>query len=432
MTKADARPRVFLCMPSLGECRVEAAASHYALPTRGKCEIIPGLSTSSLLCFGFNLNWATALNWQRAGMIDCFAMLHSDVQVLTHGWVDVLVAEMKRVGAAWLSAIVPIKDDTGLTSTAVESGNPWAPRKLSLEEIGRLPETFRAEDVPGNAGPLLVNTGCWIADLSHPAWRRTRTDGSLAFHFNIADRLMPKEDGELVAQVKPEDWQASRLAAELGAPVYATTKVELLHHGDRAWSNKPPRPEPLALAGHYFHEIAGWADADLLDVYRNAVNRVPEGGQIVEVGCWKGKSLSFLLVEARDSGKALKITGVDHFRGSVGQPEMLKHAEETDLEAECRANAKRAGYPFHLLRMSSVQAAKTFADGEIDFAFIDGSHDAASVSADIAAWLPRVKPLGRLAGHDYDEVGVFTAVKKLLPQARGQGRCWVYDVPKEG
>lgn len=178
---------------------------------------------------------------------------------------------------------------------------------------------------------------------------------------------------------------------------------------------------------HYFEEVAGWFDFP--DVYRKAVGHAPDGGTLVEVGCWKGKSLSFLLVEAANSGKDLRIVGVDHFRGSDNLPPLMIEAAYTDIEKQCRDNCLRSGYPFELLRYPSVDAATLFEDESCDFVFIDASHDFASVEADIAAWRRKVKAGGVLAGHDFDESGPALAVSMAIPTPKRIGRCWWYEMP---
>lgn len=423
MIQPDTRPRVFSVMPSRCSAHMLAAASHYCLPTRGAVEIIPGMSLSSLLTHGFNLTWATALNWHKAGIVDYFLMHHDDIEIRTHGWLDLMVSEIKRTGAAVLSVVQPIKDGSGSTSTAVDNGGYWAPRKLTLDEIGMMPETFCAKDTRWPDKALLINTGLMLIDLSRPEWWSKRNaDGSFYFHFNIADRII-EVDGEAKAQVAPEDWNFSRLCR--GLPVYATRKIECFHHGDYGFSNQPA-PK---LEGHYFHEIDGWFEFP--DVYDEAIKRARDGGTIVEVGCWKGKSLSYLLVEAKNSGKKLRIIGVDNFKGNVDEPTMLLEASQTDLYAECMSNAHRAGYPVEIIKSDSAGGAKMLQNASVDFVFIDAGHDEQSVRADIKAWLPKVKPGGVLAGHDYDTVsdpGVVRAVDALLPARRVMGRCWWYEV----
>lgn len=54
-----------------------------------------------------------------------------------------------------------------------------------------------------------------------------------------------------------------------------------------------------------------------------------------------------------------------------------------------------------LVRKFSVDAAAGFSDASLDFVFIDANHSYDAVSADLAAWWPKVKPGGVFSGHDY-------------------------------
>jgi predicted O-methyltransferase YrrM len=64
--------------------------------------------------------------------------------------------------------------------------------------------------------------------------------------------------------------------------------------------------------------------------------------------------------------------------------------------------------------MESVSAAATYADGSLDFVFIDAAHDYQSVVDDIRAWGPKMKPGGTLAGHDYQREEFQRAVHDVL------------------
>lgn len=246
-TPPDERPRVFSSMPS--RASLGAQASHFALPTRGKVQVIPGMGFSSLLCFNFNHLWATALNWAAAGATDYFCLHHDDIEVRTHGWLDVMVEELRRVGAAVLSAVVPIKNDTGETSTAWETDNEWAPRKLTLPQCWALPTTFCAKDLPPECkgGRLLVNTGLMLVDVTRPEFLEADECGCLKAFFTIDDSVT-KNGGGWEPRVKPEDWNFSRMCDRLGLPVYATTRIHLLHHGHNAWANYRPDEEGLDAA----------------------------------------------------------------------------------------------------------------------------------------------------------------------------------------
>lgn len=54
-----------------------------------------------------------------------------------------------------------------------------------------------------------------------------------------------------------------------------------------------------------------------------------------------------------------------------------------------------------LLRMTSLEAAKEFKDGSLDFVYIDGDHSFGHVAMDLMRWSARVKTGGIVAGHDY-------------------------------
>ncbi len=55
----------------------------------------------------------------------------------------------------------------------------------------------------------------------------------------------------------------------------------------------------------------------------------------------------------------------------------------------------------HPLRMTGTAAARLIADRSLDLVYIDAEHSYAAVREDIAAWLPKLRPGGFLAGHDY-------------------------------
>lgn len=235
MTDKKQPPRVYLCLPSRRDVRIEAAQSHYALATNGGCQFIPCVSANNLLANGFNKHWAMALNWQKAGIVDYFLMHHDDIEIRTPLWLDEMIMEMNRVGAAVLSVVQPIKDGKQTeTSTAVETEHgPWRPRRMSFEEIDELPETFT---LPG----LLINTGLMLVDIRRPEFHEL-VGNELYFHFEINDRIVSGKDGMLYAQFRPEDWNFSRLCHARHLPVYATRKIECLHYGEIGFTNKPEK-----------------------------------------------------------------------------------------------------------------------------------------------------------------------------------------------
>ncbi|GAF79786.1 unnamed protein product, partial [marine sediment metagenome] len=78
------------------------------------------------------------------------------------------------------------------------------------------------------------------------------------------------------------------------------------------------------------------------------------------------------------------------------------------------------------MRMLSVEAAKEFDDEFFDLIFIDGGHDADSVSEDISAWLPKLKNDGFLLGHDIHMQGVVNGIVKALGEEVFKGVWYLY------
>jgi GT2 family glycosyltransferase len=172
----------------------------------------------SLLTLGFNRAWAAALN---AGAT-FFMMIHDDILPVEDDWINTLFGELVANSASVVSVISPIKTPDGLTSTAVETDDPWNPRRLSMTEVFEKPETWTE---PG----LLLNTGLMLVDM--------RQDWVREMCFTMRDRIVRKPDGEYVAEVRPEDWEFSRAAREAGATLYATRKVVIQHIGRAGYDN---------------------------------------------------------------------------------------------------------------------------------------------------------------------------------------------------
>lgn len=181
---------------------------------------------------------------------------------------------------------------------------------------------------------------------------------------------------------------------------------------------------------HFFRTIQGWFSFE--GVYRDAVREAPTDrvSRFVEVGSWKGKSAAFMGVEIANSGKPIDFYAVDHFKGS---DEPAHHADP-DVRAGrlfevFERNIRPVARFVHPMRESSVSAAAGFADGALDLVLLDAGHSYEDVSADIAAWLPKVRPGGVIAGDDYNWSGVRQAIEEAFAGrievlGEGKGRHW--------
>ena len=75
-----------------------------------------------------------------------------------------------------------------------------------------------------------------------------------------------------------------------------------------------------------------------------------------------------------------------------------------------------------IIKKASVDAAKDFQDESIDFVFIDGDHSFLGITQDLAAWIPKVKVGGIVAGHDFSDSprGWYGSVETVV-------RAWMYS-----
>jgi hypothetical protein len=241
----ESKPHVMIGMPCYGNVSPVAMSTFYACASSRGYEIERKVLQSSLLAKGFNTIWAQALWRAKNEGVTHFVMLHSDIApVMTddnRGFVDILIDECERLDAHVVSAVSPLKNGQGLTSTGVANPEyPWQPyRRWTMTEIMSFPETFCAEQTNCPDKPLIVNTGCWIADLRKPLFHETNDDGSCKMYFTVNDRIMPgAESDQHKVEVEPEDWFFSRLLYENNAKVYATRKVALRHLGETWYPNQ--------------------------------------------------------------------------------------------------------------------------------------------------------------------------------------------------
>ncbi len=172
---------------------------------------------------------------------------------------------------------------------------------------------------------------------------------------------------------------------------------------------------------HFYDRIEGYFC--FRDYYEWLARHVPVGQgprvTIAEIGVYHGQSAAFLAVELAALGVPAHLHLVDvQFQVDTA----LNLAPLRDLrpllEVQCHEGP-------------SVDVAASFDDASLDAVFIDGNHDHAAVGADLAAWTPKVRPGGLVAGHDYFMADVQRAVTEAFARVevwRGDqsvlGRYW--------
>jgi hypothetical protein len=195
---------------------------------------------------------------------------------------------------------------------------------------------------------------------------------------------------------------------------------------------------------HFFRDLPGWFDFP--DLYADAVARARRGAHFVETGVYMGKSAAFMAVEAANSGKGITFDAIDVFMGipedqwigvkceRFGFEDQEALRENGTLEAAVRRNLAPVDGLVNIINADGVAAASRYADESLDFVFLDDDHSAGHVSRELAAWWPKIRPGGVLAGHDYDWPSVKQAVNRWgtkigRPAAGTSERCWRVQKP---
>lgn len=176
---------------------------------------------------------------------------------------------------------------------------------------------------------------------------------------------------------------------------------------------------------HFYQKIPGWFS--FANIYEQAVREAQDGAYFVEVGSWKGRSAAFMAVEIGNSDKDIDFVCVDTWLGSPYD----KHQNDPDVKAGklyqvFLRNIKPVNHHVSPIRGNSVEVASFYADNSLDFVFIDGNHEYDAVKADIAAWWPKIKYRGVLAGDDFKQSGVKKAVSEAFQgvESVNGGRHW--------
>ena len=163
-------------------------------------------------------------------------------------------------------------------------------------------------------------------------------------------------------------------------------------------------------------DIDGWFDFH--EVYDDLAARARPGDTLVEVGSYFGRSACYLSERLKDKDATLLCVDV------WSDPAWFV-TFQANVEA---CNVADVVVP---LRCDSIRASRLVANN-LAAVFIDADHTYESVKADIAAWLPKVRAGGLIAGHDFGLAfpGVEQAVREAFgDKFRRSGQCWLFDIP---
>lgn len=163
-----------------------------------------------------------------------------------------------------------------------------------------------------------------------------------------------------------------------------------------------------------WRDIPGWCGDDVARLYRRQVEQAHCGARFVEIGTWVGRSTCLMGELIRDSGKPIIFHAVDHFAGSPELKDQLQRIQSagSSVYLELLANLTDCGVRdvVRVHAADSVDYSQSFPDHTLDFVFIDGDHSTERVHTELAAWLPKIRPGGTVAGHDWTLPSVRAAV----------------------
>lgn len=141
------------------------------------------------------------------------------------------------------------------------------------------------------------------------------------------------------------------------------------------------------------------------------LTRLPKQGVCAEIGTWRGDFAATIL-SSRRPRRLYLIDPWEHrpegayeqalFGGAQAGQERME-AIYGRVHESFRAEIARGQVV--VKRQRSVQAAGDFADGSLDWVYIDGDHTYEGVKGDLEAYFRVVKSGGQIAGDDYGLVG---------------------------
>jgi predicted O-methyltransferase YrrM len=114
-----------------------------------------------------------------------------------------------------------------------------------------------------------------------------------------------------------------------------------------------------------------------------------------EIGVFEGE-YSEILCKANPNAK---LYSIDPW--TVHPDYFIFIKKDTFKNAYKKAKSRLSHLNCEIVRKYSLEAVKDFADGSLDFVYIDGDHSFQACTNDIAEWSKKVKMGGIISGHDY-------------------------------
>jgi predicted O-methyltransferase YrrM len=185
---------------------------------------------------------------------------------------------------------------------------------------------------------------------------------------------------------------------------------------------------------HYYHLLEGWFNMEAQ--YLELLDATPEGGTFVELGCYKGKSTSFIGVEIHKQKRDINFFAIDSFEGATNSTdanEVKAYEGISEIEEAYTYNVSQIGNKIKTIVSLTDEAAQYFEDGSVDVLFVDAGHSREAVLNDLKAWYPKMKNNSIMAGHDWTSwPGVKEAFLEFFKREpdKIENDCWFIGITK--
>ena len=161
--------------------------------------------------------------------------------------------------------------------------------------------------------------------------------------------------------------------------------------------------------------VEGWLTEAQARRLADAAAAVGQGGRIVEIGSYRGRSAIVLASSAADS---VEVVAIDPHAGNDRGPMEIKGtaAQGNDDHEQFLANLRAAGVADRVthVRLTSQDAHREVG-APIDLLYVDGAHRFRPALDDIVRWGDKVRLGGTMLVHDsFNSVGVTLAQLRAL------------------
>lgn len=162
-------------------------------------------------------------------------------------------------------------------------------------------------------------------------------------------------------------------------------------------------------------DVEGWMSPGQGATLYDAAATCPEGGLIVEIGSFRGRSTIVLATAADPS---VRVVAIDPHAGNDRGPQEIDgfEAAAADDHESFTASLAAAGLTERVEHIREFSdAALEAVEGAIDVLYIDGAHRYSPALADIRSWGERVTDGGTMLIHDsFSSIGVTMAILRSL------------------